>query len=222
METTILEALVLAASGSVAFGSMLLVILLLMSPWRWRSGVAYALGYSGGYLLLGLLTLFIGARATLGGVGTPPRWLGVLWGLLGVLLLWLAWRNARRPATAKPEPPRFFQAVERITPRRACGLGLLVSIINIKNLGLFLSAQSVVVFSPLSLTAQVALTVAVAAVFSSAVWIPLVLYALSPQQAEITIVRIKTWLETHSRALGIWLPLLFGIIFLIKGGRTIL
>lgn len=134
-----------------------------------------------------------------------------------MLLLWLAFRNWRKPAAEKQEEPRFFAIVDKMTPLKSFGFGAMVSVINFKNLALFMTALSVVILSTLPVSQKITITLLVALVFCLSVIIPVSIYLLFPNTAKETLGGIKDFLNRNSRKIGIYAPLLFGIIFLLKG-----
>jgi len=213
----LIQSLLLASTGLLSVGSMTLVILLLLSDQSWRNGMGYALGYIGGYSLIGVSVVIVGYRATVSSGGESGRWTSILLMALGALLLWLAWRNWRKPASSSQEEPRFFTMVNRITPPKAFAFGALVTVINVKNLALFLTALSVVIVSNLPLAQKIFITLLVALVFSLSVMIPLIITFAFPRRARDLLNRLKDALERHSHPIGIWAPLIFGLIFLLKG-----
>jgi threonine/homoserine/homoserine lactone efflux protein len=213
----LIQSLLLASTGLLAIGSMTLVTLLLLSDQGWRNGLGYALGYISGYSVIGVSIVIVGYRATAGSDGEPGRWTSLLLMALGALLLWLAWRNWRRPASPGQEEPRFFTILNRITPPKAFAFGALVTVINVKNLALFLTALSVVIVSDLPPAQKIFITLLVALVFSLSVMIPLIITFAFPRRSRDLLNRLKNALERHSRPFGIWAPLIFGLIFLLKG-----
>ncbi len=217
MLKVLLQSLILASTGLLSVGSITLVILLLISKRGWRNGLGYALGYTTAYTIIGNLVVIWGYRATEKGANGfgifPPVFLTVF----GTVLLWLAVKNWRKPATAKEEEPRFFTMMDSITPLKAFGFGAMVSLINFKNLALFLSALSVVVLSDLILTEKLTITLLVALVFSLSVIIPVLIYLLFPKRAADVLNSIKDTLNKYRRPIGIGVPFFFGFIFLIKG-----
>jgi len=137
--------------------------------------------------------------------------------VFGPLLLYLAIKNWRKPIDERNSPPKIFSIIDQITPAKALGFGALVTVINFKNMALFISALSVVMFSNLQVTQKIIVTLSVAFVFCLSVIIPVFIYVVFPQRANKVLSGIKQTLETHSRPIGIWLPLIFGGIFLIRG-----
>ncbi|GAB4524832.1 MAG: hypothetical protein Fur0018_08760 [Anaerolineales bacterium] len=213
----LLQTLALAASGLLSVGSITLVILLLLSERGWRSGLGYALGYASAYSLIGVGAVSLGFRAAQNGEGEPGLLFPIILLVLGGLLLWLGFRNFRKPLVENPEPPRFFAVVDGITPIKAFGFGALVSVMNFKNLALCLTALSVVILSGLPLAQKIVVTLLAALVFSLSVLIPVGIYLLMPRRARQVLDGFKAWLQRHSRAIGTWAPLGFGVLFVLKG-----
>ena len=217
MYPVLIQAIVLASSGLISVGSITFVILLLLSEHGWRNGLGYALGYASAYTLIGAAAVLMGYRtagaATAEGNLVQP----ILLMVLGSLLISLAMRNMRRPVAADVGPPRFFSIVDSITPPKAFGFGALVTILNVKNLALFLTATSVVILSDLSITEQLIITLMVVVVFCLSVIIPVVIYVSFPVRGDALLNSVEQFLKQHSRAIGIWAPLGFGLLFLGKG-----
>lgn len=217
MVTVLIQSLLLASSGLLSVGSITLVILLLISERGWRNGLGYALGYFSAYTTIGISVVVLGYRAAENGAREPSRFFPMLLLFFGGLLLWMAFRNWRKPIPEKQEEPRFFSIVDKMTPLKSFGFGAMVSVINFKNLALFLTALSVVIISELPITQKITITLLVALVFCLSVIIPVGIYLIFPKGAKETLGGIKDFLNRNSRKIGIYAPLLFGIIFLLKG-----
>ena len=218
MLTVLIQSLVLASGGIFSVGSITIVILLLISDQGWRNGLAYMGGYVGAYTLIGVTAVSLGYTAAETDSGEQGIFLPILFVILGALLLWLTQRNWRKPSSANNGGnPRLFAIINLITPAKAFAFGALVTVINFKNLAIFLSAVSVVLLSHLPIPQKIIVVLAVVLVFSSSVIAPVLIYVSFPQSATERLNRIKQTLETHSRAIGIWVPLVFGLIFLTRG-----
>jgi len=215
--TVLIQSLLLASSGLLSVGSITLVILLLISERGWHNGLGYTLGYFSAYTTIGISVVVLGYRATENGAREPNRFFPMLLLFFGGLLLWMAFRNWRKPVPEKQEEPRFFSIVDKMTPLKSFGFGAMVSVINFKNLALFLTALSVVIISELPITQKITITLPVALVFCLSVIIPVGIYLIFPKVAKETLGGIKDFLNRNSRKIGIYAPLLFGIIFLLKG-----
>lgn len=218
-----LQSIVLAAGGLLSPGSITIVLLLLMSERGWPKGLAYVVGYLGAYTLIGVTAIAAGYRAAEGDSSGALRTISaVVFALLGTLLLWLAVRNWRRRAVAAEGRPRVLAFLDRITPVKALGLGAAVTVINVKNLAIFLSAVSVALVSDLTVPAKLTIAVVDAVVFCAAVVAPLLIYAAAPAAARQRLGRIQRALAEHGRSIRIWVPAAFGAIFLLQAMRGLL
>ena len=217
MLPVLIQALVLASAGLLSVGSITLVILLLLSDRGWHNGLGYALGYTSAYTVIGVSVVVFGYRAVENRAEEPSLFFPILLMILGTLLLLLSLRNWRKPISENQDEPRFFSVVDKITPLKAFGFGAMISVINFKNLALFLTALSVVVVSDLLITEKIFITLLVVLVFCLSVIIPVVIYIAFPKRAKDVLNSIRQFLNRHSRAIGIWAPLVFGLILLIKG-----
>lgn len=218
MLTVVVQSLLLASGGILSAGSITIVLLLLISGQGWRNGLAYTLGYTGAYTLIGLTVVLVGVRMAAGGSQEEMGpWLPVGLVALGTLLLAISLRNLRAPAGGPQEPPRLFRVVDNLTPTRAFGFGALVTVLNFKNLAIFLSAVAVPLVSDLTLPAKIVVVLLVVLVFCSAVIVPVLIYVVRPDRAQRRLTWLRETLESYRRPIGIWLPLIFGLLFLSRG-----
>ncbi len=217
MFPVLVQSLTLAAGGMLSVGSITIVILLLLSDRGWRSGLAYSLGYVSAYGLIGIAVVWVGYTTAENRSGEPGSFSSILFVVMGLLLFWLALRNWRKPPSTTQESPRLFTMIDKISPPKAFGFGALVTVINFKNLAIFLSAVSVPLLSDLPLYSKMMIALLDALVFCTAVLIPVLIYVAFPKQANERLNWIKQTLERYGRSIGIWVPLIFGLIFLIRG-----
>lgn len=222
MLTVLFQSLILASGGLLSVGSITIVILLLISDQGWRNGLAYMLGYVTGYTVIGLSAVWIGYTVAENRSGETGSFSSILFIALGILLLWLTQRNWRKPPAKNNESSRLFAILNKITPPKAFGFGALVTVINFKNLAIFLSAVSVALLSDLSQSQKIIVVLLVVLVFCLSVIIPVLIYVIFPRQADTVLNWIKQTLDANRRPLGIAAPLIFGIIFLIRGITEIL
>lgn len=214
----LLESLILASAGLFSVGSITIIILLLMSEHGLRNGLAYMLGYVGGYMVIGVSVIFVGFTVTENNSGASGSFMPILFIVLGCLLLFLAQRNWRKPPAATTnENPRLLSLIDKITPPKALALGALITVINFKNLALFLTAVSIPLLSDLPLPSKIIIVILDALVFCTAVIVPILVYILFPKRSDQFLNWIKHTLETHNRQIGIWLPLIFGLLFFMRG-----
>ncbi|MGW1041126.1 GAP family protein [Streptomyces sp. NPDC002547] len=136
------EVLGLAAGVAVSPLPIVAIILLLATPRGRLNGSLFACGWLLGLALLGASMLAVGGSGGASANKHPATWVGVLKLVLGVLLALFAVRQwRRRPAdAAQARLPKWMSALDRLTPLKALGLGLLLSAANAKNAPLTLAA----------------------------------------------------------------------------------
>lgn len=222
MLSILLQAIVLASGGILSVGSITIVILFLLSERGRKVGVGYAAGYTLAYTLIGISVVMLGYRASAQRGGEPNRFLPILFICLGLLLLYLTLRNWRKGPQEINAPPRIFQFFDKFNTIKAFGLGLAISVINFKNLAIFLSAISVVLVSTLLISQKILITLVVVFVFCTSVLVPVAIALIFPQQAEERLGWIKSRIDTHRYQIGIWLPLIFGVLFILRGIRSLM
>ncbi len=217
MLPALIQSLVLASAGLLSVGSITIIILLLMSDQGLRNGLGYMLGYTGGYMLIGISIILVGYTVTENGSRESGSFMPILFVGLGLLLLFLTQRNLRKPPSANNENPRLLTLIDKLTPPKAFALGAVITVINFKNLALFLTAVSLPLLSDLPLLSKTIIVLFDALVFCTSVIVPVLVYILFPKRANQFLNWIKHAIETHSHAIGIWLPFIFGLLFLIRG-----
>ncbi len=213
-ELLVLQALLFASSGMLSVGSITIVIILLMADQGVGNAVAYVSGYFMGYLTIALVAVSLGYRTGTSQSSANPI-VQILTVLIGALLVYLGLRNWRKPRTG--EESRIFRIVDGITPKRAFMIGSVVTVINFKNLTLFLTALSVIVVSDMNLGERLLLAVAVTFVFCVALTVPMIVYVVFPRRRMEVLRGIRDWLNRHSRGISIVAPIAFGVIFIVKG-----
>ncbi len=211
------QTLILASSGLLSAGSVTLVILLLISGRGWQKGLAYALGYTGSYCIIGVSAVLFGYRKFRPDGKSTYTAVSVLLLFLGLLLLWIAFRNIRKPVSGKKDPPRFFSFVDNLSPLKALGFGSLVSLINFKNLTMYLTAISGVILSGLDVRQKIIIALAASITFCLSVLIPVGIYLMFPKHAGIMLNKIKNTIQNRGREISIFAPVIFAAIFILKG-----
>lgn len=220
MWPVVFDALVPASAGMAAIGSITLVTLLLTSEGGWRNGLGYAVGYTGAYTAMGLVVVTVGNESAATSDGGRGALGAVVLAVLGAVLLIVALRNARRRHADSGDDDQtgwLWRMVDGATPVRSLGVGVLVSVINVKNLAIFLSAISVLHLSNLVLAEKLLGTVLVTLVFCLSVIGPVLLCVLSPRRSRAALTWLRHALQVHRRGIGIWVPLVFGVMLLSSG-----
>jgi threonine/homoserine/homoserine lactone efflux protein len=195
------------------------VILMLFSNRAKVNGPAFLAGWMLGIAVVGSVVYFVLDAANAATDSTTSD--TVSWGkvALGVLLLGLARRNwAKRPKPGEPvEMPKWMATVETISPVKALGLAVVLSVVNPKNLVLVLGAAAGLGQLDLS-TGDAIVALAVFVLVASASILFAVGYDLiGGQRAQKTLDDLKTWMTEHNSAVMATLFLVFGVVLISKG-----
>jgi hypothetical protein len=195
------------------------VILILFSERARVNGPAFLLGWVVGIAAVGTIVYFVADAANTSSDASASD--TVSWGkvVLGVLLLGLARRNwAKRPAAGQAEAmPKWMATVETISPVKAIGLAIVLSVVNPKNLVLILGAAAGLGQLGLS-TGDAIVALAVFTVVASSSIIFAVGYdLLGGDRARHTLDDMKAWMTTHNHAVMAVLFLVFGVVLIAKG-----
>lgn len=216
MDPALLEALGIAAGGALSPGSVLIVILLLNSRGGAGSALAYVSAYSGGYFLLGLLSLWVGDwMAGAGGGSTLPIGPTLLL-FMSAFMLTVAYRKWRNPPGPDAPPPRLLAGLDAFGPGKAFAFGAIVPVMNFKNLGIFLTATATLAQAPLQGSQRVLGVALTALIFCGVTVIPLAVYALVPGRSAALLTRMRAGLERHNHRIMLVMLPLFASLFLFK------
>ena len=142
--------------------------------------------------------------------------------LIGLSLLFFTlsfrnWRQQPEQDQDGEQTSRFAKIVDGITPIKSLALAAAISLINFKNLTIFLSAVSILLLSDLQLATQLTMLIPLVLIFCTSVIIPVTIYWLFPDHARDYLTRIKETIGRYSRPLGITVTLILGCLFLYRG-----
>jgi threonine/homoserine/homoserine lactone efflux protein len=183
-------------------------ILILSAEKGVRKGLAFVLGW------MACLVAVIAAVILLTG-GKPPRphtapstAALVVKALLGVVLLWVAYRQRKRMGRPRKQPG-WMARLDHLSPWAAAGLGVFLQ--------------------PWTLVAAGAATVVQAKLSTAGDWLTLVLFCLlatssflvmelyaafSPEAANARLEQVRTWIDTHTDQAIVVLSLIVGCFLL--------
>ena len=189
------------------------VILMLFSAKAKRNGLAFLLGWLGGLFIAGGIVLVLAGAGKISEGGAPTTISHVIKLLLGLLFLFLAYRNwqSRPKPGQETEMPAWMAGIDAFTPGKALGLAVLLSGANPKNLALTVAAAMSIVQSGVSVaSAWLALLVFVL-LASITVGGPVLYYLLAGEKAEQTLSTWKAWLSANNTTVMFVLMLVFGV-----------
>ncbi len=195
------------------------VILMLFSKNARSTSLGFLTGWFLGVAVVATAVVFIAdpAQQATGGEASPLS--AVVRILLGLLLLFLAYRNWRK----RPKPgeevgmPKWMSSIDTMTAGRALGLGALLSGVNPKNLTLILAAGVAIAAAGLSSAQTVTALIIFAVIACVSVTAPVIVYLVMGDKAAPMLNSWKAWLIHNNAAVMMVLLLVFGVVTLSKG-----
>lgn len=189
------------------------VILMLFSARAVKLGPAFMVGWIGGLLIGGGILLAIADPAGVSDDGAPSTLSSVIHLVLGLALLFLAYRQwQKRPKPGEhPELPKALQAVDKLSVPVALGMGALLSTINPKNLILLAGGVTAIASVGLS-TSESAIALLVFVVIASvSIIVPVVWYLVDRDRASKSLSGLRDWLAYHNAVVMMVLLLIIGV-----------
>lgn len=217
MVKVLLQSLAIAVTGLFSFGSISIVLLLLLSKSKGSKGLSYSLGYTFSYILLGILLVNIGSSFFNMETLLNNHIFKAIVVVLGLFLLFIGLRNIQSKKN-KSGNKSILTRIDNISNIRCFCLGLIIPIINFKNLILYSSAIAIIALSSLYIQKKIIISVIVSVVFSFSVSIPVIIYFLFPTRSGIILSRIKSYINRYKRAVSIILPIVIGSLLIVRGG----
>ena len=193
------------------------VIVILFSPRATANGLAFLGGWVAGLTAVGGLTLLIADGSRVADEAGAARWASAIKLLLGVGLLFLAYRSfEKRPRTGEePAAPPWMSALESYTAAKAARLGLLLSAANPKNLLLVVSAMTAAAVAGLPAGQAAGVLAVFVAVSSVGVVLPLAYSLLGGEGVRDSLAGWRTWLVANNAVVVAAVLLVLGVLILL-------
>ena len=190
------------------------VIVILFSPRATANGFAFLGGWVAGLTVVGGLTLLIADGSRVAEEAGAARWASALKLLLGVALLFLAYRSfeKRPPTGSEPAAPAWMSALESYSATKAARLGLLLSAANPKNLLLVVSAMTGVAVAGLPAGQAAGVLAVFVAVSSVGVILPLAYSLLGGEGVRDSLAGWRTWLVANNAVVVAAVLLVVGVL----------
>ena len=194
------------------------VILMLLAPKARGTGpgflVGWVLGIAGVTTVVLVLTGPDLGRGS--GSSSAVSWVGLV---LGVVLLLLAVRQwwSRPGPGAQPGVPRWMAAMDRFTPVRAGGLGLVLSAFNPKALPACVLAGAAIAGGGLSSAEATWSVVVFTGIAASTVAVPVLAHLVARRRMAGPLEALRTWLTVHSAVVTATLLLVIGVVLIVQG-----
>lgn len=219
MGNAIGDVLPLALGIAISPVPIIAAILMLFSPKAASTGLAFLAGW-----LLGIAVPVVVFTALAGGLSSSnsssarPA-LGIVQLVLGLLLLFLAWRqwHSRPGVGDEAEMPKWMGAIDSMTAVKALALGFLLAGVNPKNLAMSISAGVSTGGAALSFWSSTVVIVIFTLVACCTVAIPVVGYLVSAESMRKPLDAMRAWLSHNNSTIMAVMLLIFGVVVLSKG-----
>jgi Sap, sulfolipid-1-addressing protein len=189
------------------------IVLMLGTRNAKSDSLAFLVGWLGAMAVAGAILLAIAGSADPTEDGAPADWSSTLKVILGVLLLGLAvkqWRT--RPAPGEEaQMPKWMDAVEGFTPAKSAGLGVVVSVVNPKNLILIVGGATAIAQTEVSGADQAIAWIIFMVIATIGVAAPIVIYFAMGDKAADILEGLKSWMAHHNAAIMAVILLIIGV-----------
>jgi threonine/homoserine/homoserine lactone efflux protein len=190
------------------------VILMLATPSGRGNGIAFAVGWVVGLLVVSVAVLLLaGSADRSGGASTTTSWVKLGLGVAFLVLAVRQWRKRPEPGAEAPLPA-WMQTVDTFGTGRSLGLGAVLSGVNPKNFALSVASGASIAQAGLSAGGD-AVAVAVYAVIGSLTVVgPVLLTLVAPRRASATLAHVKGFMGEHNAAI-------MTVLFLVLGAKLV-
>jgi hypothetical protein len=219
MGTALGDVLGFAAGVAISPLPIIAIIIMLGTPSGRLNGLLFTLGWLVGLFVLGAVMLAIGGPASSGTPSQPAAWVGGLKLVLGVLLVLFGARQwHRRPhGGAEAELPKWMAAIDRFSPAKVLGLGIVLSAANLKNAPLTIAAGASISGTRLSAGQQTATLAMFVVIASLGLLAPLAVFLITGERAKDILGNWRNWAAGHNTAIMAALFAVLGLKLLGDG-----
>ncbi|WP_309231451.1 GAP family protein [Nocardia sp. SYP-A9097] len=183
-------------------------ILMLLSANARRASAGFAVGWVLGIAsVTGVVTAVAGSGHT-DSSEAPSAVVSGIKIVLGALLLFIAFRQWR--SRADDSIPPWMRAIDGLGLGRAIGLGLLLSVVNPKNLLLCVTAGVTIGSGGLTGAGELVAIAAFVLLAAASVVLPVGGYAVAADRLRGVLSRLKNWLQANNHTV-------IAVVFLVMG-----
>jgi hypothetical protein len=192
------------------------VILMLFSKRARSNGLAFMFGWIIALTVVGGVVLVLANAGRISAGGTPSMLAYAIKLLMGLLFLFLAYRNwQKRPKPGEePQMPAWMASIDSFTSGKSFGMAALLAGVNPKNLGLTLAAALTISEGGLSNAQSWTVLLVFVLLASITVAAPVLYYIIAGASAEKTLNSWKSWLIVNNGTVMF-------VLFLILGFKLI-
>ena len=206
---------ILASAVGVAISPVpiIAVILMLFSGAATRNSLSFLVGWLVGLLGAGLIVLGIGFAENEEGPTTASGVVKILIGALFVALGVKQWSSRPGPGE-EAQMPGWMASIDDFTMGKSLGLGLLLSAVNPKNLGLTIAAASTISAAGLTSGEEITVLVVFVLLASLTVAIPVFANLIAGEKAAPTLDSMKGWLIANNATVT-------AVLFVVLGAKVL-
>lgn len=188
------------------------LILMLFSQAAARNSLAFLAGWLIGLTGVTAIVLATGVASS-SGSSDGTGWGKVVIGLLFVFLAVKQWRGRPRDGE-EPEMPKWMSKIDDMSTPLAFGMGLLLTAVNPKNLGLGIAGAATIGGANLSTSDEIATAVVFVLLASITIIVPVVAYLVAKTKATPILEEMKTWLAASNATV-------MAVLFLVLGAKVL-
>jgi hypothetical protein len=188
------------------------VVLVLVTPRARVNGPAFLVGWLAGLTLVGVVVFVVANRLGANEGGEPATWVDVLKLVLGLLLLLVGlkqWRGRPRDGE-EAAAPAWMDSVERFTPAKSAGAGVVLSAANPKNLVLAVAAAAEIAQLGVSTGDEAVAYAVFVLVGTIGVAVPVAMTFALGERAGPPLAALKTWMGRNNAVIMAVLCLVIG------------
>ena len=205
-----------ALAGAINVVPITIVVTLLMAKGGLARAIAFGIGQFGSLAAIGAIALAT-ASTNAGSIDTGSAVTGTIIAMVGGLLLVLALKQLLGAPDPDAPPPAYMAKLESMSVSGALVTGLVLGLVNVKQLGIFAAGIAEIVEADVS-TAQGWVALAILfLLIQIGVIAPILAYMFARDWATKTLIALRGWLIAHNRVISIVLGLVVGALFVIAG-----
>src|SRR5436305_5526723 len=129
------EILPYALGAAISVIPIIAIILMLVTPKAKANGSSFAAGFVAGLALICIVAVVLAGGSNYSSSSGPTKTVSTIKLVLGLLLLFAAFRQwrARPKPGEEPKMPKWLASIDQFTPARSLGIGAALSTVNPKN-----------------------------------------------------------------------------------------
>ncbi|MAT06167.1 MAG: hypothetical protein CL424_14100 [Acidimicrobiaceae bacterium] len=212
MGVAIGEILGFAVGVAISPVPIIAAILMLFSDKASSNSVAFLVGWLVGLAAVAATVLAIGLEGS-DGDSDASGWLKLAIGALFLFLAVEQWR-ARPRGDDEPDLPAWMASIDEFTAGKSFGLGVLLSGVNPKNLGLTIAAANTIGAVGLTTGEEVVVTGVYVLIASCTLIVPVVGYLAVKERMTPVLDEMKTWLTANNATV-------MAVLFSVLGAKVL-